>query len=101
MLKSGSHTCTVTLELFTTSDEIVVGTELVGREPIVPLMNLPVPQEAGPQCQETRTPVAFFPHLLTMDAPPFLPLTTFPLYVWPNRLHSPPSLVFIVASSST
>ena len=52
-------------------------------------------------CQETRTPVTFFPIFLTMDAPPFLSLATFPLYVLPNRLHSPPSLVFIVASSLT
>ena len=33
--------------------------------------------------------------------PLFLPLTTFPLRVLPNRLHSPFSLVFVVASSLT
>ena len=33
--------------------------------------------------------------------PLFLPLTTLPLYVLPNRLHPPLSLVFIVASSLT
>ena len=33
--------------------------------------------------------------------PLFLSLATFPLYVLPNRPHSPPSLVFIVASSLT
>ena len=43
----------------------------------------------------------FSPYSLTMDAPPFLSLTTFPLYVLPNRPHSPSSLVFIVASSLT
>ena len=36
-------------------------------------------------CQETRTPVTFFLIFLTMDAPPLLSLTTFPLYVLPNR----------------
>ena len=55
----------------------------------------------SPRCQETRTPATFFPIFLTMDAPPFLSLATSPLYVLPNRPHSPPSLVFIVASSLT
>ena len=52
-------------------------------------------------CQETRTPVTFFLFLFTMNALLLLPLTTFPLRVLPNRLHSPPSLVLIVASSLT
>ena len=55
----------------------------------------------GGGCQETRTSVTFFLFLFTMDALLLLPLTTFPLRVLPNRLHSPPPLVLIVASSLT
>ena len=48
MSKSGSHTCTVTLELFATSDERVIATGLVGRDLIALPMSLPVPLETGP-----------------------------------------------------
>ena len=50
-------------------------------------------------CQETRTPVIFFPISSLWTLSFLLSPTTFPLNVLPNRLHSPPSLVFIVASS--
>ena len=53
------------------------------------------------ECQETRTPVTFFPFSSLWTLPLFLSLATFPLYILPNRPHSPPSLVFIVASSLT
>ena len=59
------------------------------------------PPQFYPPCQETRTPVTFFPFSSLWTLPLFLSLTTFPLYVPPNRLHSSPSLVFIVASSLT
>ena len=59
------------------------------------------PDPQCPHCQETRTPVTFFLFLFTMAALLLLPLTTFPLRVLPNRPHSPPSLVLIVASSLT
>ena len=36
-------------------------------------------------CQETRTLVTFSLIFFTIDAPPFLSLATFPLYVLPNR----------------
>ena len=52
-------------------------------------------------CQETRTPVIFFPHLLTMDAPFFyLPLHFPSTYCLIDPI-LPPPLVFIVASSLT
>ena len=41
-------------------------------------------------CQETRTPVTFFPYSLAMDTPLFLSLTTFPFHIPPNRPYSPP-----------
>ena len=66
-----------------------------------PLSDNPHSSTSTPLCQETRTPVTFFLFLFTMDALLLLPLTTFPLRVLPNRLHSPPSLVLIVASSLT
>ena len=46
-MKSGD--CTVTSKLFATSDERVIATESVGRDPIAPLMNPPIPQEVGLQ----------------------------------------------------
>ena len=52
-------------------------------------------------CQETRTPVTFFPYFLTMDTLFSLSLTTFSLHVLPNRLYSPLLLVFVAASSLT
>ena len=52
-------------------------------------------------CQETRTPVIFFPIFSLWTLSFLLSPTTFPLNVPPNRPHSPPSLVFIVASSLT
>ena len=48
---------------------------------------------------EHRSHFSSFSSLWTL--PLFLSLATFPLYVPPNRLHSPPSLVFIAASSLT
>ena len=43
-----------------------------------------------------------FSLILSLWTPPlFLSFATFPLYVLPNRPHSPPSLVFIMASSLT
>ena len=48
---------------------------------------------------EHRSHFSSFPSLWTI--PLFLSLATFPLYVLPNRPHSPPSLVFIAASSLT
>ena len=44
-LKSGE--CIVTSDLFAVSDERVIATESVGRDPIVPLTNPPIPQEAS------------------------------------------------------
>ena len=48
---------------------------------------------------EHRSHFSSFSSLWTL--PLFLSLATFPLYVLPNRPHSPSSLVFIVASSLT
>ena len=48
---------------------------------------------------EHRSHFSSFSSLWT--PPLFLSLATFPLYVLPNRPHSPPSLVFIMASSLT
>ena len=51
--------------------------------------------------QETRTPVTFFSYFSPIDTlfSPFL--ATFPLWIQPNGLYSPLSLVFVVASVRT
>ena len=47
--QSKSRERTVTSDLFAVSNERVVTTESVGRDPIAPPTNPPIPQEAGPQ----------------------------------------------------
>ena len=47
--RSKSRACTVTSESFAVSNERVVATGSVGRDPIAPPMNPPVPQETGPR----------------------------------------------------